>query len=139
MVDSFEELNLNPDLLRGIYGNHSFIQLLVFKSLPSFNKRVLSQLSARKTPSLKHNPEQVKLQLFPSGSSSLLILNLQSVKQLFLPQLDNLPNKLIKLFSVSVNLSKSIQDVVLVVLIQEKIEKLWKMVVFMLLLEHQEE
>ena len=124
MVDSFEELNLNPDLLRGIYGSHSFIQLLAFKSPPSFNKRVLSQSSVRKTLSLKHNQEQVKLPLFPSGSSNLLTLNLQSVRPLFLPQLDNLPNKLIKLFSVSVNLSKSIQDVVLVVLIQEKIEKL---------------
>ena len=124
MVDSFEELNLNPDLLRGIYGSHSFIQLLAFKSPPSFNKRVLSQSSVRKTLSLKHNLEQVKLPLFPSGSSNLLTLNLQSVRPLFLPQLDNLPNKLIKLFSVSVNLSKSIQDVVLVVLIQEKIEKL---------------
>jgi hypothetical protein len=32
MVDSFEELNLNPDLLRGIYGKACLIQLSALKS-----------------------------------------------------------------------------------------------------------
>jgi hypothetical protein len=33
-IDSFEELNLNPDLLRGIYGILSVIQPSVLKNPP---------------------------------------------------------------------------------------------------------
>jgi hypothetical protein len=38
-IDSFEELELNADLLRGIYGTLVPIQPSALKSHPSFNKR----------------------------------------------------------------------------------------------------
>ena len=38
-VDTFEELQLNPDLLRGIYGSVGVSQPSVLRSRPSFNKR----------------------------------------------------------------------------------------------------
>ena len=124
MVDSFEELNLNPDLLRGIYGKPPFTQLSAFKSHPSFNKRVLSLSSAKRTPLLKLNQGQVKLQPFPLVSFNSSTLSHLNARLLFLHQQENSHNKLTKLFSVSVSLLKSIQDVVLVALIPEKIEKL---------------
>jgi hypothetical protein len=48
-VDTFEELNLNPDLLRGIYGTSVPTQLSVSKSLPSFNKREFSPFATKRT------------------------------------------------------------------------------------------
>ena len=42
-VDTFEELNLNPDLLRGIYGKRSHTQPSVLRSPPLFNKKASSQ------------------------------------------------------------------------------------------------
>jgi hypothetical protein len=38
-IDTFEELNLNPDLLRGIYGTAAPTQPSVLRSRQSFNKR----------------------------------------------------------------------------------------------------
>ena len=92
-VDNFEELELNPDLLRGIYGTSYPTQPSVFKNHPSFNKRALSPSSAKETPSPKHSPEQAKLQLFQLVSSNALTLSLQNVKQSCSLLLENLHNK----------------------------------------------
>jgi len=60
-IDTFEELNLNPDLLRGIYGNSYLIQPLVLKNPQLFNKREFCQLSIKKTQLLRLSQEPVKL------------------------------------------------------------------------------
>lgn len=63
-VDNFEELELNADLLRGIYGISWIIKPSVLKNHRLFNKKASSQLSARETLLLKLNQEQGKLQHF---------------------------------------------------------------------------
>ena len=88
-VDTFEELNLNPDLLRGIYGNFFIIQLSVSKSHLLFNKRVFSQLLVKETLLLKLNQEQEKPPLSLSVFSNWLILSHLNVKQSFWLQQDN--------------------------------------------------
>lgn len=138
-VDTFEELNLNPDLLRGIYGNFFLTQLSVSKSHPSFNKRVFSPLSTKKTPSLKPNQELVRPPLSPSVSSNWSTQSHPTVKLSSLPQPESLLNKSTKLSSVSVSSLKSTLDVASVELIQEKTEKSSKKEEFKLLSEPQAE
>ena len=66
-VDAFEELNLNADLLRGVYGTFLLIQPLVLKNHRSFNREAFFQLSAREIPLPKPNQEQERLPLSPLG------------------------------------------------------------------------
>jgi len=138
-IDTFEELNLNPDLLRGIYGINSLTQLSVLKSHPLFNKKEFSQLSAKKTLSLKHNQEQAKLLPFPLEFSNFLILSHQNVKPLFLLPPENLHNKSTKSSFVFLNSSTSTLVAVLEELTHVRTEKLLRMEVFKLLSEPQEE
>lgn len=138
-VDTFEELNLNPDLLRGIYGKFFLTQLSVSKSHPSFNKRVFSLLSTKKTLLLKPNQELERPPLSPSVSSNWSIQSHPTVKLSSSPQPESLLNKSTRLFSVSVSSLKSTLDVASEELIQEKTEKSLKKEVFKSLSEPQAE
>ena len=62
-VQSFDDLNLNENLLRGIYGK-IFIKVMVMKNPLLFNKKVQPLFLREETLLLKLNQEWVKLQHF---------------------------------------------------------------------------
>jgi hypothetical protein len=106
-IDNFEELNLNPDLLRGIYGNFTFIQLSDLKNPPSFNKKEYYPSSAKKIASLRHSQVQVKPPLSPSESFNFSTPNHLNHKPSSSHLPDNSPNKSTKSSSASVSSSTS--------------------------------
>lgn len=97
--------------------------LSVSKSHPSFNKRVSSLLSTRRTPLPKPNPVPARPPLSPSVFSNPSIQSRPTVKLSFWPQPDNLLNKSTKSFSASVSSLKSTPDAASEELTPEKTER----------------
>lgn len=102
-ADNFEELNLNPDLLRGIYGTLFLIQLSVSRSHPSSNRGEFSRSSVRRTLLPKPSPELARPLPSLLAFSSSLTPSLPIARPLFLLLPGNLPSKSIRLFSASVS------------------------------------